>query len=157
MRKPIHRASRVDVLAASGSSVPGPAKEPTLREHPDDRDRFLHDLRRLSEAETLFPFPLVATATSGDRSAIVAYRKHPAGPLLGWFFDYADLDQAFDGATPEQIADAVIVGDLVDPSGAGVIRNFPLEGKLTGTNEQVSWLGLPDEAARSATRIRDPR
>ncbi|MCW2287820.1 hypothetical protein EDF60_1256 [Leucobacter luti] len=104
----------------------------------DDRDRFLHEIRKAAYSDE--PFPLIALGVDGPLMAIV-YRESATGPLLGRFYDYATLARQFDGASPELIADAVVVGDLLDPSGVGVSYHFPWEPELINSEESILWIG----------------
>ncbi|TDP90309.1 hypothetical protein EDF62_2878 [Leucobacter luti] len=103
----------------------------------DDRDRLLHEIRKVSYSEE--PFPLIALGTEGPWVATI-YREQAAGPRFGRFSDSDTLARQFTGASLVSIADAVTVGDLRDPSGDGIPYQFTREPELIGTRETVRWI-----------------
>lgn len=96
--------------------------------------------------EDLFPFPLIATAVAGEDTAIVIYRESEGSPLVGKFYEYSALSALFDPGTPADVTDAVVVNELVGPSGSGHVRNYPWERELTGLDEPVGWIHDPEKA-----------
>lgn len=106
---------------------------------------FLLELHKQSQMEDLFPFPLIATAVAGEDTAIVIYRGSEGAPLVGKFYEYSALSALFDPNTPADVADAVIVNELVGPSGSGRVRNYPWERELTGLDEPVGWIHDPEK------------
>lgn len=108
-----------------------------------DVEEFLRELHRQSRMEDMFPFPLIATAVTGDGTAIVVFRADEDAPLVGRMYDYTAFAALFDPRMPADIADAVIVNEIIGPSGPGQIRNYPWERTLTGLEEPVGWLDPP--------------
>lgn len=113
--------------------------------------RFLSEIVRLSLQQDYFPFPVVAIATADDEIAIIFYREVEGGSLYGRQFHYDSLAREFEGSTPEAIADAIVVNELVDPSGPGLVRNYPWERDITETNEPVQWISEPMPPFHSLT------
>lgn len=111
------------------------------------KERFFREVRRLSRAEDFWPFEVVALAELGDNDLVVIYRKENNGDLLGGFFEWDWMLRAFEGASIEAIAGTMVFDEVVEPSYAGTVFNFPWEKELTELDEPVLWHGAPPSSA----------
>lgn len=105
-------------------------------------ERFLRHIE-VRSTSTVLPFTWVAGGIFHGRYAVVIYREEGhQSALSGRIYDAAAQTRAFQGSSPEQIADAAVAGDLTDPSGPGEPWSWEWAQQLAGTAEPIGWHGL---------------
>lgn len=112
-------------------------------------ERFLARVHDLSSSRVL-PFVWVAGAVFQDRFAVVIYREARLdAPLVGRVYEAAKEIGAFEGSSPEAIAEAAVAGDITDPSGPGLPSPWPWAQHLARTSEAIGWHGpIPPPKSR---------
>lgn len=103
-------------------------------------ERFLRAIEKASLSPAL-PFVYVAGGVFDGRYAVVVYRERPEFSPSGRVYEAREEMRAFEGSTPEEIAEAAVVGDITDPSRVGEFHSWPWAEQLAGTSEPIGWHG----------------
>jgi hypothetical protein len=107
-------------------------------------DAFLTELQRLFATDTDWNHGMqwVAGRALTDDIAVVLYRDHDAGAVLGRRYVMSDERRLFSDDSAAAVAGEAWTGDLVDPSGPGRTLSVDWADGLCDRPGDVQWIGV---------------
>ncbi len=86
-----------------------------------------------------------------DGAALVFYREHSDGPVLGRRYDVVEFASGFDPlGGVEDLADIAFSEDITDPTGRGVELPVDWADGLVPEGVTVEWVGEPAEDEKAS-------
>lgn len=109
-------------------------------------EAFLSELQRLFETDTDWNRGMqwVAGRALTDDIAVVLYRDHAAGAVLGRRYVLSDERRSFSENSAVEVAGEAWTGDLIDPSGPGRTLSVDWADGLCERPGDVQWIGVSE-------------